>query len=69
MANIKVIEVLAESNKKWHRPSERAAEEALESLRNIKSFWIQNLKEENVNGKIIRWRLNCSISFEVDEKK
>lgn len=66
MAIIKVIEVLAESDKSWEDATQNAVTEASKSLHGIKSVWVRNLKAEVVNGKVTRWRLNCKISFELD---
>lgn len=66
MAIVKVIEVLAESDKSWEDATQNAVNEASKSLHGIKSVWVRNLKAEVVNGKITRWRLNCKISFELD---
>lgn len=66
MAIVKVIEVLAESDKSWEDATQNAVTEASKSLHSIKSVWVRNLKAEVVNGKVTRWRLNCKISFELD---
>jgi flavin-binding protein dodecin len=66
MAIVKVIEVLAESDKSWEDATQNAVTEASKSLHGIKSVWVKNLKAEVVNGKVTRWRLNCKISFELD---
>lgn len=66
MAIVKVIEVLAESDKSWEDATQNAVTEASKSLHGIKSVWVRNLKAEVVNGKVTRWRLNCKISFELD---
>ena len=52
MATLKVIEVLAESDKG--------------SLHGIKSVWLKNLNAIVVDGKISSWRLDCKISFQLD---
>lgn len=64
MALLKVIELLAESNKSWEDAAQNAVNEASKSLKNIKSVWIKNLNAEVSGGKITSWRLNCKISFE-----
>ncbi|MNK25738.1 hypothetical protein D3C87_440650 [compost metagenome] len=66
MAIVKVIEVLAESDKSWEDATQNAVTEAGKSLRGIKSVWVRNLKAEVTNGKVTKWRLNCKISFELD---
>jgi dodecin len=68
MATIKVIEVLAESDKGWEDAAKKAVEEASKSLHGIRSVWVKNLNAEVKEGKIVLWRLNCKISFELDGK-
>jgi flavin-binding protein dodecin len=69
MAIIKVIEVMAESDKSWDDATEKAVAEASKSLHGLKSVWVKNLSAEVTNGKISSWRLNCKISFELDGNK
>ncbi len=69
MALIKVIELLAESNKGWEDAAQKAVSEASKTIHNIKSVWIKNMNAEVTNGKITLWRLNCKISFEKDGVK
>jgi len=69
MALVKVIELLAESKKSWEDATHNAVSEASKTIRDIRSVYVKNLTAEVDNGKIIKWRLNCKISFEIDEKK
>ena len=69
MAKLKVIELLAESKKSWEDATQNAVTEASKSIRNIRSVYVENLTAEVKNGKITSWRINCKISFEVDENK
>ena len=63
MSLIKVIELLAESEKGWEDAAQKAVSEASKTLHNIRSVWIKNLNAEVEGGKIVKWRLNCKISF------
>ena len=69
MALLKVIELLAESDKSWEDAAQNAVTEASKTLHNIRSVYIKNLNAEVDNGKIVRYRLNCKISFEKDGAK
>ncbi len=69
MALIKVIELMAESDKGWEDAAVKAVSEASKTLHNIRSVWIKNLNAEIENDKIVKWRLNCKISFEKDGSK
>ena len=64
MALLKVIELLAESEKGWEDAANIAVREASKTLRNIRSVYIKNMNAEVANGKITRYRLNCKISFD-----
>ena len=68
MALLKVIELLAESKKSWEDAAQNAVNEASKSIRNIRSVYIQDFNAEVDKGKIIHWRLNCKISFEMENK-
>jgi dodecin len=63
MAIVKVIELLAESTKGWEDASQSAVAEASKSLRNIRSIYIKDFNAEVEDGKIVKYRLNCKISF------
>ncbi len=68
MAVIKVIELLANSNKSWEDAIEQAVSHASKSIRKIKSVNCQNLScMVDANGKINVWRINVHLSFEVDD--
>jgi len=64
MALIKVIELLAESEKGWEDAANNAIREASKSVRNIRSIYIKHMNADVANGKITHYRLNCKISFE-----
>lgn len=68
MALLKVIELLAESKKSWEDATQNAVSEASKTIHNIRSVYVENLTAEVNKGKITRWRINCKISFEMDEK-
>ena len=67
MAVIKIIELIAESDKSWEDATEKAVVMASKTIRNIQSVWIRNLNAKVVDNEIISWQLNCKISFEKDE--
>ena len=64
MALLKVIELLAESEKSWEDAAQNAVIEASKSIRNIRSVYVKNLTAEVDNKKITHWRLDCKITFE-----
>jgi dodecin len=67
MANVvKVIEVLAESNKSWEDAATQALRKASKTLKNIKSIYIKELEAKVENNKITQYRINGKISFTLD---
>ena len=66
MAMVKVIEVLAQSDKSWEDAARVAVNTAAESLHNIKSIYIQDMEAKVDNRKITEYRINAKISFELD---
>ena len=63
MAMLKVIEVLAESNKSWEDAAQTAVSHANNTLRNVRSIYVKNMEATVENGKIKSYRINGKISF------
>jgi len=66
MAIVKVIEVLAEG-KSIEAAMESAVKEASETVRDIKSVYLENLQAIVEDGKIVKYRVNAKISFVVGD--
>jgi dodecin len=62
MAMLKVIEILAESDKSWEDAAQRAVTQASETVRNIRSIYFKNLEATVEDGKIRTYRINGKIS-------
>ncbi len=62
---VKVIEVLAQSNKSWEDAANNAIKEASKSVNNIKSINIVNTSAKVEKNKIVKYRINAQISFVV----
>jgi len=60
---LKVIEVLAESNKSWEDAAANAVLRAGKTLNGIKSIYIKDFEAKVENNKIMRYRINAKISF------
>ena len=67
MSMLKVIEVLAESNKSWEDAAQYAVDKADESVRNVRSIYIKNFEAQVEKGKIKKYRINAKISFVLDD--
>ena len=65
MAVLKVIEVLASSNKSWEDPTRIAVKRASKSVKGIRSAYVQS-QSVVVNGdKVTEYRVNIKLTFEV----
>lgn len=60
---LKVIEVLAESEKSWEDAAAKAVATAARTVRQIKSVNVQNFQATVENDKITSYRINAKISF------
>lgn len=65
MAVLKVIEVLANSDKSWEDATKNAVKQASKTVKNIKSVYIQD-QSAMVNGDdVTEFRVNVKLTFEV----
>lgn len=65
MAVLKVIEVLANSKKGWEDATANAVKHASKSVKNIRSVYLNEQSATVEDGKIIDYRVNVKITFEV----
>jgi dodecin len=65
MAVLKVIEIMASSPKSWEDAANTAVKTAGESLKGIRSVFVDNMSAVVKNNKITEYRVNVKISFEV----
>jgi hypothetical protein len=63
---LKVIEVLAESDKSWEDAASQAVTRAAKSVHGIKSIWIKEMEAKVENNKITKYRINGKVSFILD---
>lgn len=63
MSVLKVIEVLADSEKSWEDAAKKAVEKASNSVDNIKSVYINEQSATIKDGKIQSYRVNTKITF------
>ena len=66
MAIVKVIEVLAQSDKSWEDATQQALKEASKTVRNIQSIYIKEFQALIEGGEIANYRVNAKISFLVE---
>lgn len=67
MSMLKVIEVLAESNKSWEDAAQVAVANASKTVRGIKSIYVENFQATVKNGKIASYRVNAKLTFELEK--
>ncbi len=60
---LKVIEVLAESDKSWEDAAAQAVANASKTLHGIKSIYIKEMEAKVEGDKIAKYRINANISF------
>ena len=65
MAVLKVIEVLANSDKSWEDATRKAVKEASKSLSNIRSVYVQDQSAVVNDGDVQEFRVNVKLTFEV----
>lgn len=63
MAIVKVIEILAQSEKGWEDAVNEAVAEASKTVDNIKSVYVKEFQTDVENNKVTAYRVNCKISF------
>jgi flavin-binding protein dodecin len=66
MAVLKVVEVLAQSEKSWEDAVQQAVQEAAKTVRGIKTIYVQEMEATVDNDRITYYRVNAKISFEFE---
>ncbi len=65
MSVLKVIEIMASSEKSWEDATRYAVKTAAQTLKGIRSVWIQDQSAVIKDGEISEFRVTCKITFEV----
>ena len=65
MAVLKVIEIMASSEKSWEDATATAVKTAAKTVKEIRSVYIQDMSVVVNKNKITEFRVNCKITFEV----
>ena len=65
MSVLKVIELLASSTESWEDAAKNAVRKASESVKGIRSVYIQEQTAVVNDGKITQFRVNAKITFDV----
>lgn len=67
MAVLKVIEVLADSDKSFEDAVRTGVSKAAKTVKNIRSAYVQEHSVQVVDNKVSRYRVNLKISFAVED--
>lgn len=67
MPVVKVIEVLAQSEKSWEDAVQVALTEAAKTVRGIKTIYVKDMQAIVENDRIVQYRVNTKISFGVGD--
>lgn len=65
MAVLKVLEIMADSNESWDDATRIGIKKANETVKNIRSAWVQDQSVTIKNGQVDEYRVKLRISFEV----
>lgn len=66
MSILKVIEIMSNSSTSWEDATAEGIKKASKTVKNIRSAFVQNHSVTVKEGKIVEYRVNLKISFEVD---
>ncbi|CAN5584950.1 hypothetical protein BH23BAC1_BH23BAC1_38630 [soil metagenome] len=67
MSIVKIIEVIASSDKSFDDATKNALKEAAKSVKNIRSIYIKEMKANVENNEIVSYGVNAKISFKVEK--
>jgi flavin-binding protein dodecin len=67
MAIHKVIEVLSQSEKGWEDAAQAAVRDAAKTVKHIKSIYIKNMEGVVQGDRIVQYRVNANLTFEVED--
>lgn len=67
MAIVKVIEVIATSEKSFDDAVQQAVAEVSKTIKNIDSVWVKDQKVHVKDGKVSSYGVVCKVSFRVEK--
>ena len=62
---VKVIEVIAQSEKSWDDAVQNALDEVVKTVDDVKEIWVSGMKVIVEDGRIAEYRLTAKVSFVV----
>lgn len=65
MAVMKVVELLSNSEKSWEDATAKGVKKASESIKNIRSAYVQDMSAVVKDGEVTEYRVALKVTFEV----
>lgn len=65
MSIVKIIEVIASSDKSFDDAVQKAVDQASQSVNNIHSVYVKEMNANVENNKVVSYAVNAKISFAV----
>lgn len=69
MSVVKVIELIASSEKSFDDAVKQAVKEASRTIRNVDSVWVKDMNVFVKDGKIKSYGVICKVSFRLEKEK
>ncbi len=69
MSVAKVIEIMAESDTGWEDAARKAVAEASETVRGIKTLWVDGMQAIVEGDEIVKYRINAKVTFLVGDNR
>jgi len=69
MKMVKVIEVIASSEKGFTEATQNALKEASKTVKNIQSIYVKHMNANVENNEIVSYAVNAKISFVVESRE
>jgi flavin-binding protein dodecin len=63
MSVVKVIEVLAESEKSWEEATQFAVTEVTKTIKHVQSVYVESFQAIVKDSKIVKYRVDAKVSF------
>lgn len=65
MSVMKVVELMASSEKSWEDASKKAVKKASKSIKNIRSAWVKDQSISIKDDEVSQFRVTLKVTFEV----
>lgn len=66
MSVLKVVEILANSDKSWEDAARNGVNHASKTIKNIKSVYVKDQSVTVKDNQLAQFRVNLKITFQVD---